>query len=109
MGVEQKATKTVHTMGTTSQATSKYPYLWRWQPEADYDKHSVGTYTDNEFEVDFLHGRFIDLNQRLWFLTKWRGFDKDSSSWEPIENLIKNAGLIVFDYIDNQCPDMFSR
>lgn len=48
---------------------------------------------DEEYEVEAILDRKL-LYRKLHYLIKWRGYDMDSSTWEPLENLVNSSVLI---------------
>jgi hypothetical protein len=48
---------------------------------------------DEEYEVEAILDRKL-LYRKLHYVIKGRGYDMDSSTWEPLENLVNSSVLI---------------
>ena len=42
---------------------------------------------DNEYSVEKIIDKQCDINGKVKYLIKWRGYDESDNTWEPIENL----------------------
>jgi hypothetical protein len=73
------------------------PYLDDSDNESDYGSDSESDYDSEsdseEFEVDKIvrHEGDIKNLKNMRFLVKWKGYDSDEDTLEPIKNLIDNT------------------
>lgn len=59
-------------------------------------KRTRKSYCKERYEVEKVDGFKLDENSELRFMTKWKGYDEEHNTWEPMENLVHNLGFLEY-------------
>jgi hypothetical protein len=62
---------------------------------------------DKEYSVEKILDNFCGHNGKVRYLIKWKGYDDNENTWEPIENLYCEDLIEEFEKTDDEIRNEF--